>query len=173
MKICDCFSAYLDLSDRKLFRRKVIEKCETYFMSRTFFPPEVLCGPYTINHVAQNCFAQHKFAHSRSSQSAPYTVNHVAQHAMLRNMIDRVWAPLYSFRLKSNGGNAQSHYVMRPFLTCFYSEPLGGCTREVWRSRDNPGAIATEFEEILCPHLQDQIWSCAFRPRRSGYYVPF
>jgi hypothetical protein len=47
---------------------------------------------YTINHVAQNCFAQHKFAHSRSSQSAPYTINHVAQHAMLRNMIDRVWA---------------------------------------------------------------------------------
>jgi hypothetical protein len=31
---------------------------------------------------------------SRSSQSAPYTVNHVAQHAMLRNMIDHVWAPL-------------------------------------------------------------------------------
>jgi hypothetical protein len=53
-----------------------------------------LCGPYTINHVAQNSFAQRKFAHSRSSQSAPYTVNHVAQHAMLRNMIDRVWAPL-------------------------------------------------------------------------------
>jgi hypothetical protein len=53
-----------------------------------------LCGPYTINHVAQNCFAQHKFANSRSSQSAPYTVNHVAQHAMLRNMIDREWAPL-------------------------------------------------------------------------------
>jgi hypothetical protein len=47
-----------------------------------------------INHAAQNCFAQHKFAHSRSSQSAPYTVNHVAQYAMLRNMIDRVWAPL-------------------------------------------------------------------------------
>jgi hypothetical protein len=55
---------------------------------------EHLCSPYTINHVAQNCFAKHKFAHSRSSQSAPYTVNHVAQHAMLRNMIDRVWAPL-------------------------------------------------------------------------------
>jgi hypothetical protein len=54
----------------------------------------LLCGPYTINHVAQNCFAQHKFAHSRSSQSAPYTVNRVAQHAMLRNVIDRVWAPL-------------------------------------------------------------------------------
>jgi hypothetical protein len=53
-----------------------------------------LRGPYTINHVAQNCFAQHKFAHSRSSQSAPYTINHVAQQAMLRNMIDRVWARL-------------------------------------------------------------------------------
>jgi negative regulator of genetic competence, sporulation and motility len=54
----------------------------------------VLRGPYTINHVAQNCSTQHKFAHSRSSQSAPYTINHVAQHAMLRNMIDRVWATL-------------------------------------------------------------------------------
>jgi hypothetical protein len=53
-----------------------------------------LRAPYTINHVAKNGFAQHKFAHSRSSQSAPYTFNHVAQHAMLRNMIDRVWAPL-------------------------------------------------------------------------------
>jgi hypothetical protein len=53
-----------------------------------------LRGPYTINHVAQNCFAQHKFAHSRSSHSAPYTINYVAQHAMLRNMIDCVWAPL-------------------------------------------------------------------------------
>jgi hypothetical protein len=55
---------------------------------------QFLRRPYTINHVAQNCFEQHKFAHSRSSQSAPYTINHVAQHAMLRNMIDRVWAPL-------------------------------------------------------------------------------
>jgi hypothetical protein len=36
---------------------------------------KVLRGPHTINHVAQNCFAQHKFAHSRSSQSAPYTIN--------------------------------------------------------------------------------------------------
>jgi hypothetical protein len=53
-----------------------------------------LRGPYTINHVAQNCFAQHRFAHSRWSQSAPYTINHVAQHAMLRNMIDHVWATL-------------------------------------------------------------------------------
>jgi hypothetical protein len=34
--------------------------------------------------------------HARSSQSAPYTIDHVAQHAMLRNMIDRVWAPLYA-----------------------------------------------------------------------------
>jgi hypothetical protein len=54
----------------------------------------LLCGPYTINHVAQNCFAQHNFAHSRSSQTAHNTVNHVAQHAMLRNMIGRVWAAL-------------------------------------------------------------------------------
>jgi hypothetical protein len=46
-----------------------------------YYPSIGLCGPYTINHVAQ-------------SQSAPYTVNHVAQHAMLHNMIDRVWAPL-------------------------------------------------------------------------------
>jgi hypothetical protein len=53
------------------------------------------CGPYTINPVVQNCFAQLKFAHSQSSQSAPYTVNHVAQHEMLRNMIDSVWAPYH------------------------------------------------------------------------------
>jgi hypothetical protein len=59
-----------------------------------FFRIMALRGPYKINHVAQNCFAQHEFAHSRSSQSAPYTINHVAQHAMLRNMIDRVWATL-------------------------------------------------------------------------------
>jgi hypothetical protein len=64
-----------------------------------------LRGPYTINHVAQNCFAQQKFAHSRSSQSAPYTINHVAQHAMLRNMIDRVWAP------KSEHGNEHTGSV--------------------------------------------------------------
>jgi hypothetical protein len=87
-----CPIPFLRLTDFEIIKQKGANAPE---LSRhAYFPTSSLRGPYTINHVAQNCFAQHKFAHSRSSQSAPYTMNHVAQHAMLRNMIDRVWAAL-------------------------------------------------------------------------------
>jgi hypothetical protein len=57
------------------------------------FCPTQVC-PFTINHVAQKCFVQHKFAHSRSimlrknvcaTQVCPFTINHVAQKCFVQH----------------------------------------------------------------------------------------
>jgi hypothetical protein len=84
--------------------------------------------------------------------TAPYTVNHVAQHAMLRNMIDRVWAPL---QLPSTKFAAEIYHPF-PFTICFglmgpSSDTFGFYNRHFLFLLLSPHwAVFTHWECVVC-----------------------
>jgi hypothetical protein len=110
----------------------------------------LLRGPYTINHVAQHCVLCNMIVRVCCWLTWSWMGKLVFRKTILRNMIDRVWAPLTPcYTLSRTSSIVRHHQTLTHIITSSLECPLDSIFNIPWETK-SPYRISRWAHRDVC-----------------------